>query len=849
MNKKTNQLKINEIIDSLKISNVKELDIIDELKQSFLDYAMSVITARALPDVRDGLKPIHRRILYTAFENKLTSDKKFSKSAKLVGQIMGSYHPHGDSSIYEALVRLAQDFSLRYPLIEGQGNFGSIDGDAAAAMRYTESRLSKMADLFLDGINDDTVDFVANYDETLKEPSVLPTAIPNILINGIKGIAVGMATTIPPHNLKEVCDGILALLENPQLSVEQLQEYILGPDFPTGGEIHNIDGIQNYFLSGKGSFFNRAKVIIDDDEQNRLIVQEIPYNLNKKNLIDRIIKVAKPGKNDTIIKEIAGNITDIRDESNREGIRLIIELKKDVNPHIILNALYHHTPLQLNFSANITVLVDKSPKVLGILDVLKYYLKHQFAVLVRRTKHNLIKINERIHILDGRQIVVDNIKYILDIIQNEDDVENILIKKYNFSEIQLKDVLSLPLRSLKKIERTKLATELKELNENKINQQNILNSKEKQVEIIKNKTIEIKNKFGDNRKTVIYNNSLGKIDYETLIPNILVVITLSEKGYIKRTSIDEFKTHKRGGVGARAASIYDDDNIKMLLTCMAHDELFFFSSKGKVYRSKAFNITETKKTGRGKTAKSIFESLDTNEFICTMLVYKKELTAEKKSLLFVTKNGYIKKTELIHYVRINANGKNAVKIDQDDQLMYVLCVSEDDEILLASSLNRMVRFMCNKIKNTGRNARGVRGIKISKNDSLISASSSNEGKYVLSISSKGIGKLSKITDFRLTSRNSKGVIAQKINEKTGQLVMCLVVNGKEDIFIMTDKGITNRFNISSLNVLKRNTSGVKLFNIMKLENQKIVYVAKHQKIDDENDNLEINFELVKQETN
>ncbi|MDQ0513805.1 DNA gyrase subunit A [Mycoplasmoides fastidiosum] len=837
MNKKNNKKnKIESIIQSLSTSKVNPIEITQEMRQSFLDYSMSVITARAIPDVRDGLKPVHRRILFTAFERGFTSDKRFHKSANLVGLVMGYYHPHGDTSIYEALVRLAQDFSSRYPLVEGQGNFGSIDGDKAAAMRYTEVRLSKLGDLFLEGIKEDTVNFMPNYDETRSEPTILPTAIPNILINGALGIAVGMATTIPPHNLTEICNGALALLENPNLSSEEMGRYIQGPDFPTGGEIHNTNGIQSYFETGNGSFYNRAKVVVEEiNDRKCLVVQEIPYNLRKENLIKKIVELAKPGKNGVVIKEIEGNINDIRDESSRHGIRLIIELKKEANTDLVLNALYRHSPLQSNVAVNMVMLVNGEPKVLGIIDVLKNYLAHQFEVLVRKTKFNLNKMRERMHLLEGRKVVAENLKAIVELIQEADDVEAILATDYHLTEIQIKDILDQPLKNLKRIERNKLFENIKELQQNIDNHELILSSKQKQTEIITNSITHIRDKFGDERRTIVYHNSTGKINDLSLIPNDPMVITLSQKGYLKRTSIEDYRATKRGGVGIKANLMYEDDDTKMVLTCYAHDKLYFFSSKGKIYETFAYEITQTKRVGRGKPVQTIFEFLTKTETIATILVVNDDYDPEITSLIFATKKGYVKKTLLKEFSKIFRNGKRAISLEEDDELSFVFFGTDEDEILFASSQNRMNRFKAASVRNMGRTARGVRGIKLKENDYLISASSTQAGNLVLSISENGLGKLSSVEDFRLTSRNSQGIIAQKISERSGKMIMCVLVKGDEDIFLITDKGISNRFSLKNLRVMRRNTAGVVLIDMKRLNDQKIVYATKYSAPDSENE--------------
>lgn len=818
--------KIDQIIASLSDSKVENLELVQEVRQSFLDYAMSVITARSLADVRDGLKPIHRRILYTAMIEGQTSDKRYKKSANLVGKIMGSFHPHGDSSIYEALVRLAQDFSMRYPLIAGQGNFGSIDGDSPAAMRYTEAKLSKIGDLFLQHIKEDTVDFIPNYDGTQLEPTVLPTPIPNILINGVQGIAVGVATNIPPHNLTEVCDGILAVLNNPNLSDQQLNQIILGPDFPTGGEIHDTDGIKNYLATGSGKFYNRAKVRIvkgDNNQNDYLLVEEIPYNLKKSNLIDKIVKLAKPTKNDLLVKAIAGQISDIRDESNREGIRLIIEVKKGTNPYLLLNALYQHSPLQTCFSANLTTLVDRSPVVLGVLAIIKLYIKHQLDVLLRQARFNLNKLQQRIHLLEGRTIIADDLLEVVKIISQADQPEEQLAAKYHLTPPQIEDIFQQPLKAIKKLERQKLVTELENSQNSYQKLLVFIGSEQQQKAAIADQLTKIKKDFGDNRRTVIFRNSPGKINYETLIPQEDIVITLSVKNYLKRTSLAAYKTHRHGGVGVVGGKTYEDDQIKMALICCSHDHLWFFTNQGKVYTTKAYALTEGDRNTKGKPATMIFSRLAADEKIITILVVPKSDTG---SLVFATKNGLIKKTPVKAYLSINVLGKLAIKIRPDDQLLFVQYLADGGDVLLAAASGRLVWFGGEQVRNMGRNSYGVLGIKLSNNQPLVSlATSSDRGDYVFAISTNGIGKLSQLTDFRLTKRGAKGIIAQRINNRTGPLLTCFPVNKTEDIFLLTNKGKINRFTINTFLAKGRNTSGVKLFQLQ--DDEQVIYATKY----------------------
>lgn len=833
MNLNKNDKKIAAIQAALSQSKVENLEITRELSQSFMDYSMSVITARSLADVRDGLKPIHRRILYTAFLEGLTSDKKLKKCAKLVGDVMGSFHPHGEGSIYGALVGLAQDFSMRYPLIFGQGNFGSIDGDGPAAMRYTESQLSKLGDRFLDHIKEDVVDFVPNYDGSKLEPAILPTPVPNILINGVQGIAVGVATNIPAHNLSEVCDAILAVLYNPNLTVDELSQIIRGPDFPTGGIVHDAGGILNYLATGRGSFQLRAKVEIikdEDGERDVLLVKEIPYNITKTNLINRIIKLNKlPTKQQMekgmkFVREIADRIDDIRDESSREGIRLLIFLKKGANPHVVLNALYRHSELQVNYSANLTALVNSRPEVLGVIPIIKHYIQHQLNVLLRRLHFNLEKVSELIHILEGRVKIGDDILQAVRIINESDEPEVELARHFQLSEKQVADILNLRIRAIKKIELNILRQELVTKQEEKKTIEGLLASESAQIDTIAETVRGLKTKFGDARRTQIIYDSDGKIDYEALVKAEDVVITLSERNYLKRTSLAAFKTHNRGSSGVVGAKTFADDAIKLMVTCNSKDSLIFATSKGVFYRTKAFEITEGDRNSRGKVANLIFPKMGAveQEQIVAILVEKDR----KDYVLFATVKGGVKKVLTHLYDRIHVGGKIALRlVDPEDRVQFVTYINDDEEMLLASSQGKLARICAYKIRPSSRISGTVRGLKLKTGEALISTGTSGEGEYVFSISAHGIGKLTPISAFRLTGRNTSGVGAQKITAKTGPLLFCLVVNLTDEVLLLTNTAKINRFSLQSFNAQGRNTSGVRLFKLK--DDERLVYAAKY----------------------
>lgn len=805
------------IKEQLAASNEKQREITKELQTSFLDYAMSVIVARAIPDARDGFKPVHRRVLFAAWNLGMTSNSQYKKSARLVGEVIGKYHPHGDVAVYDTMVRLAQDFSLRYPLIDGHGNFGSIDGDSAAAMRYTEARMAKLADTMLVDIDKETVDFTDNYDASEKEPVVLPAIFPNLLANGSSGIAVGMATNIPPHNLKEIIAGIKVIAKNPSATCEEIIQVLKGPDFPTAAQIIGTQGIKDYFSTGKGSITVRAKVDIETLEggKNRLIVKEIPYMVNKQQLVEKITELVKDG-------EING-ITDLRDESNHLGIRIVIELKRGVIPEILLNNLFKMTKLQTNFAVNMLALVGAEPKMLNIKSALQIYLDHQVDVLIRKTKFNLKIAQNRLHILNGLMIALKNIDAIIKLIRNAPNDKIILEKltsEYQLSPIQSKAILEMKLRSLSMMEKAKITNEADKLNNDIKNYNNLLNNHDQQIDFIINQLDELAKKFGDERKTEIVTDGVASINNEDLIPVEDIVITMSINGYLKRMPINTFRNQKRGGVGVTAMQVHSDDNVMKLVTANTHTDILIFTNYGKVYRLRGHEIPLGSRQAKGVPAIN-FLQIEKTEKIVTILPIKEY--SPNLSLMFATIKGIVKKTSLVEYQHINKTGKIAVSLKDDDKLFDVKLVSDNDEVYLGNATGKLVRFKANQIRNMGRTATGVRGIKIDQGCLVGFSTSYLGGSKILSIGEKGIGKISDVNLYRLTNRGSKGVTTLKITPKTGKLVYTTIVNGNEDILLLTKKGNVLKTNLSPFNDRGRATSGVKL--IVVEQDDKIVSAA------------------------
>lgn len=785
---------------------IKHVNITSEMKTSFLDYAMSVIVSRALPDVRDGLKPVHRRILYAMNDLGMHSDKPFKKSARIVGEVIGKYHPHGDVAVYDTMVRMAQEFSYRYMLVDGHGNFGSIDGDGAAAMRYTEARMSKIAMELLRDIQKDTIDFQDNYDGEEQEPVVLPARFPNLLVNGATGIAVGMATNIPPHNIGEVIDATIAVMENPEITVLELMEnYISGPDFPTGAYILGRAGIKQAFETGRGSLVIRSKVNVEElpNGKKMLIVTEVPYQVNKAMMVEKIAQLVRD-------KAIEG-ITDLRDESNREGIRVVIELRRDVQTEVILNQLYRMTSLQTTFGVNTLALVNGAPKQLGLKAVLQYYVDHQVEVIVRRTKYDLVKAKERAHILEGLRIALDHIDEIIAIIRSSKDdtsAQNNLMERFNFSEIQAKAILEMRLRRLTGLERQKVEDEYNELLVVITDLNDILANHYRVVTIIKEELMEIKRRFNDPRRSEIIDADLDMQD-EDLIPVEDVVITMTVNGYIKRTTIDTYQTQNRGGKGIKGMAVNEDDVVDQFLTMSSHDFLMVFTNFGKVYRMKGYRIPQASRTSKGLPIVNLI-GLDKEEKVRALVALKPENTGAY--LFFATLQGIVKRVHATEFESIRQSGKIAISLREDDELVAVKATSGDDEIIIAGANGKAVRFNENDVRPMGRNAAGVRGFNVD-GSTVVGMATDKGGSYILAVTQKGYGKKSALEDYRLTNRGAKGVKTIQITEKNGPLVVVKAVNGDEDLLIVTNEGIIIRINLEKVGIYGRNTQGVKLITV------------------------------------
>ncbi len=790
-------------------------NISDEMKASFLDYSMSVIVSRAIPDVRDGLKPVHRRILYTMYEEGMAPDKKHQKSANAVGAVMGHYHPHGDSSIYESMVRMAQDFTYRHTLVDGHGNFGSIDGDPEAASRYTEARLSKISMELLKEINRNTVDFTENYDGQRKEPTVLPSRFPNILVNGNMGIAVGMATNIPPHNLGEVIDGCVAYIDNPDISVLELMNYIKGPDFPTAGTILGNSGIKRAYETGRGSITIRAKADIEEHHgKNRIIITEIPYQVKKSALITRIAELVR----DKVIEGIAN----LNDESALEGIRIVIDLKKEANANVLLNNLYKHTQLQISYGINFLMLVDGRPMTLGLSEILKYYVDFQKVIIIRRTKDDLEKAENRAHILEGLKIALDNIDEIIRIIKaanGDKEAATKLEQTFGLDEIQSQAILEMKLRRLTGLERGKIENELAELMKRIEEFRSILASEEKVLTIIKTEMLEIKNRYGDDRKTIIDMTSIEYIEDESLIPIENIIITLTNKGYIKRATTNSYRSQNRGGVGIKGMSTNDEDFVEHMLNLSTHDYVLFFTTKGKVYRIKGYEIPEYGRQAKGLPIVNLLQ-VDKDESINSII--KIGANDEYKYLLFATKSGIIKKTPLEDFDSIRSNGKICITLRPEDELIAVRKTKGNDVVLLGSSAGKMVKFDETEIRSMGRTASGVKGISLT-DAKCIGAEICTEEDIVLVATEKGYGKQTKVSEYRKTKRGSKGVKALNVTDKNGAIVTFKIVKENHDVVIITDSGMIMRMALDQINVLSRVTQGVRLINLK--ENQKLSTIS------------------------
>ncbi len=804
------------------------VDISKTMRESFLDYSMSVIVQRALPDVRDGLKPVHRRILYAMNDMGIVASKPFKKSARIVGEVIGKYHPHGDTAVYDAMVRMAQDFSYRYELVQGHGNFGSMDGDGAAAMRYTEARMSKIAMEMMKDINKDTVDFDPNYDNEETEPSVLPARFPNLLVNGAVGIAVGMATNIPPHNLRETINAALAVMDDPDITIMELMDnYITGPDFPTGALILGRSGIKQAYETGRGAIIMRAKHKMEDMDngKTRIVFYEIPYQVNKANLISKIA--------DLVRDKVIDGITYLNDESNRDGVRIVVELRKDVQPDVVLNQLYRTTALQTSFGVNMLALHNGAPKLMNLKEVLQYYVDHQIDVTVRRTKFDLKKAEDRAHILEGLRIALDHIDEIIHIIRSsETDVNarTTMMERYELSEIQANAILEMRLRRLTGLERDKIEKEYQELMETIKDLRDILANHSRVLNIIRSELNEVKERYGDDRRTEISDAEIDMQD-EDLIPEEDVVITMTTNGYIKRIPSDTYRTQNRGGRGVKGMTMNEDDIIELMITMSTHDHLLLFSNFGKVYRMKGFHIPNASRTAKGLPVVNLL-NLNKNEKIEALVPVERETDA--KYLFFVTKNGIVKRVSINEFESIRQNGKIAITLRDDDELVGVKPTGGNDEIIIAGSNGKAVRFHEDDVRPMGRSASGVKGFQ-TDGSIVVGVATSNEGSELLSVSEKGYGKRSKIEDYRLTKRGTKGVKTINVTEKTGSLVSVRAVNGDEDVMIMTNDGIIIRIAVDHVGVYGRNTQGVKLIHVGEDTGvAKVAIVASQESLKDEN---------------
>jgi DNA gyrase subunit A len=829
------------------------INIEDEMRSAYIDYSMSVIVSRALPDVRDGLKPVHRRVLYGMLDLGVYSNRPYKKSARIVGEVLGKYHPHGDSSVYDTMVRMAQYWSLRYPLVDGQGNFGSVDGDSPAAMRYTEARLRKVAEEMLADLDKDTVNFRPNFDDSLTEPEVLPAKIPNLLINGASGIAVGMATNMPPHNLTEVIDGTIAYIENRDIDIEGLIQFIKAPDFPTGGIIYGYDGVRKAFETGRGRIVMRAKTAFEEIREGKeaIIITEIPYQVNKADMIKKTADLV----ND---KKIEG-ISDIRDESDRNGMRIVYELRRDAIPNVVLNKLFKNTALQTSFSVNNIALVKGKPEALNVKDMIVHFVDHRHEVVVRRTQYELRKAEERAHILEGLLIALDNLDEVIALIrasQTPEIARTGLMERFNLSEIQARAILDMRLQKLTGLERDKIKAEHAELMKTIEELRSILGNESLRMDIIKKELMEMKDKYGDERKTKIEYDS-ADFRIEDMIPNEKVVITISHLGYMKRTSLAEYKLQNRGGTGSRGSKTRDKDFLEHMFVANNHNYLLIFTEKGKCFWMRVFEVPEGSKTAKGRAIQNLLNISPDDKVLAyiNVLDLKDEAYINNNYLVMCTKKGVIKKTTLEAYSRPRQNGINAITIREGDQLLEAKLTTGNDEIVMAVKSGRAIRFNEIKVRPMGRNAAGVRGIKLSNpSDEVIGmVCVSDIETDILVVSENGYGKRSKLQDYRMTNRGGKGVKTLTISNKTGDLIAIKNVNDNDELMIINEAGVVIRLNMSNIRVMGRATQGVRLINLK--ENDKIAAVAKVEKeagdedIDDIEDVTDINKEDTKDDEN
>ncbi|PKM88295.1 MAG: DNA gyrase subunit A [Firmicutes bacterium HGW-Firmicutes-12] len=799
----------------------------EEMKKSYIDYAMSVIVGRALPDVRDGLKPVHRRILYSMHESGMGPDKPHKKSARVVGDVLGRYHPHGDTAVYDAMVRLAQSFSSRYPMIDGHGNFGSVDGDSAAAMRYTEVRMSKIALEMLRNIEKETVDFIPNYDDSMEEPQVLPARIPNLLINGSSGIAVGMATNIPPHNLQEVVDGVITLIDNPEASVDDLMEYIKGPDYPTGGIIMGLEGIRQAYRTGRGSIVTRGVTRVEklNNGKVRILITELPYTVNKAKLIEKIADLVRDKKID--------GITDLRDESDRTGMRILIELRRDANPQIILNQLYKQTQLQESFGVIMLALVGGQPKVLNLKEVLFHYLEHQKDVIVRRTRFDLRKAEERLHIVDGLKIAIDHIDEVVKIIRQSRDVEKSksnLIERFGFSDKQAQAIIDMRLGRLSGLEREKLEDEYKDLISRIAYHRSILEDEKMVLKIIKEELTTVRDKYGDKRRSQV-SLEFEILDREDLIAEEDVVIAITHNGYIKRQPITTYRSQKRGGRGISAITTKEEDFVELLFITTTHNYLLFFTNRGKVYRLKVYEIPEASRHAKGTAIVNLL-NLSGEDNITAVIPVREYV--EGQYLLTATQKGIVKKTSLQEYDSARKDGLIALTLDDGDELVGVKLTQGDDDILILTQKGMSIRFSETDVRYMGRTARGVRGIRLAQNDKVVGMDIAKSDARLLIVTQSGFSKRTPLKDFRQQTRGGKGVIGMKISPRNGLIVGLLVVSEGDEIMIITQEGIMIRVLADDISVMGRSTQGVKTMKMS--ENDQVVALARvaHR---DEDENL------------
>lgn len=814
------------------MSNVTKRYIEEEMKQSYLDYSMSVIVSRALPDVRDGMKPVHRRILFAMNELGMTYDKAYKKSARIVGEVLGKYHPHGDQALYGAMVRMAQDFNYRYTLVDGHGNFGSIDGDSAAAMRYTEAKMARISNELMEDIDKNTIDFRKNFDDSLDEPTVLPAKLPNLLLNGATGIAVGMATNIPPHNLGELVDGIMAQIDNPDITPLELMEYIKGPDFPTGGIIDGRKGIRDAYLTGRGKVRVRGKVEVEELKSGKanIIIREIPYQLNKAVLIEKIADLVKE-------KKVTG-ISDLRDESDRDGIRVVIEVKKGEEPELILNKLYKYTELQNTFGIIMLALVDNAPKVLNLKEIIAEYLKHRFEVITRRTKFDLEKAEKRAHILQGYKIALDNIDRIIEIIRSAADgntARELLIEKYGFSDVQSRAILDMKLQRLTGLERGKIDAEYADIERYIVELRDILSHESKIFEIIKTELLYLKEKYGDERKTVIEDERLDILP-EDLIKDENVILTLTNKGYVKRMEVSKYKAQKRGGKGVASQNTIEDDYVESIEAASNLDTLMIFTNQGRVFNLKVYEIPESSKQSRGKLISNIIKIREDEKI--RAIIKTRDFSSDNE-VVFVTKEGLIKKTNLNEFKNINNSGLKAIKIKADDDIIYVGLIEQIDkeELLLATKHGQAIRFSSDNVRATGRDTMGVKAITLNPEDSVVSAMLiKDKDCMILTITENGYGKRTRIDEYPLQSRAGKGVINIRCNVKTGNVVSVLQAPDTEELMAITSSGIVIRMPMASISVYGRATQGVILMKVDGAE--KVVSATRVQSEEDETEEIE-----------